>query len=768
MSHSLSSVLPQTGRRTDPGRQPRARAPVVERIAGWSVRHRKTAVLGWLALVAAAFAVGQLLGTPNLPQNDPGQSGRAEHTLQQLRVTTPPAERVLIQARVPGATLGTDPAMRQAVRQVAAALGGLPHAASGIRSPLGPGGRSLVSVDGRSALVTFNVPGNPDNEDQAVLPALDAVAAVQASQPGLLVQEAGDASIDRAANALLGQDFRRAEESSVPITLVLLLAVFGALIAAGIPLLLAATAVISAISLLTIPGHWLPVGSSTSEVVLIIGMAVGVDYSLFYLRREREERAAGRGAADALRIASGTSGRAIVISGLTVMTALAGLFLSGYSVFTGIAIGSMIVVGLTVLGSLTVLPALLSLLGSRADRGRIPFLGRRRTAARPSRLWAALVRRVVRRPAAWGAVAATAMLALAAPALGMRIGNPPDGGFPASLPVAQTQARIDNAFPGSPAPAQVVVTARSPADLTSASLRAAITGLRAAATAGGPIRHPVTASAVAGGRALIIDVPLAGIGSDSVSNGALLALRDRILPATLGKAPGVSWAVAGQTAGNHDDVAALHSRTPLVLAVVAVLAFLLLLVAFGSVAIPLVSVGLNLLSVGAAYGLITLIFQDGRLQSLLGFTSYGAIVPWIPLFMFVFLFGLSMDYHVFILSRIRELHCRGATTNDAVIGGISSSAGVVTSAAVIMVAVFSILATLSLIQLKMLGVGLAAAVLIDATVVRGILVPSALALLGERSWWLPTWLSWLPGSRLNEVPPTAPRRPGQKAGAPPR
>jgi RND superfamily putative drug exporter len=749
MSHSLSSASPKTDQQADPGRRPgtrpHPRPPFVERVAGWSVRHRKTAVLGWLVLVAAAFIGGQLLSASNVQSYDPGQSGQAERTLQRLNVTSPPAESVLIQARGAGAAFAADPAMRQAVRQVTTALARLPHAAAGIRSPLGSGGRSMVSADGRSALVTFTVPGNPNNEDQSVVPALRAVAAVQASHPGLLVQEAGDASADRVANAQIGHDFRKAEVTSVPITLVLLLIVFGALIAAGIPLLLAATAVITAISLLAVPGRWLPVGSSTAEVVLIIGMAVGIDYSLFYLRREREERAAGRGTEQALRIAASTSGRAIVVSGLTVMIALAGLFLTGYDVFTGIAVGAIMVVGVAVLGSLTVLPALLSMLGAWADRGRIPFLGRRRTAARPSRLWAALVRRVVRRPAACGAVAAVGMLALATPALGLRLGNPPNGGFPANLPVVRTLARIDSAFPGSPGPAQVVVTGSTPADLTSPAMRAAIARLRAAATAGGPIRQPITAAAVADGRAVIINVPLAGSGTNSVSNRALLALRDRILPATLGRADGISYAVAGETASNYDDIAALHTSTPLVLAVVAVLAFLLLLVAFGSVTIPLVSVGLNLLSVGAAYGLVTLIFQDGRLQGLLGFTSYGAIVPWIPLFMFVFLFGLSMDYHVFILSRIRELRSRGLGTKDAVVGGISGSAGVVTSAAVIMVAVFSILAALSIIQLKMLGVGLAAAVLIDATVVRGVLLPAAMSLLGERCWYLPRWLSWLPG-----------------------
>jgi RND superfamily putative drug exporter len=365
------------------------------------------------------------------------------------------------------------------------------------------------------------------------VPALRAVAAVQARHPELRIQEAGDASTDRAASALVGHDFRKAEVTSVPVTLILLVLVFGALIAAGIPLLLAATAVITAISLLAIPGQWLPVGSSTSEVVLIIGMAVGVDYSLFYLRREREERARGASTAEALRKAAGTSGRAIVVSGLTVMIALAGLFLTGYSVFTGIAFGTIAVVGVAVVGSLTVLPALLSWLGRWADRGRIPFLGRRRTAARPSRLWAGLVRRVVRHPAGWGSVALLAMLALAAPALGLRLGNPPDGGFPAKVPVVATLDRIDRAFPGSPAPAQVVLTGQ---DLSRPQVTHAISALRDRTSVHGPIHGPISVAPVAGGRALLVSVPLAGSGTNTASNGALLTLRDRILPETLGRA----------------------------------------------------------------------------------------------------------------------------------------------------------------------------------------------------------------------------------------
>jgi len=423
-----------------------------------------------------------------------------------------------------------------------------------------------------------------------------------------------------------------------------------------------------------------------------------------------------------------------------------------------------VVVGVAVAGSLTVLPAVLSWLGGWADRGKVPFLGRRRTAARPSRLWAALVRRVVRHPLVWGVAGAVALLALAAPALGMRLGSPPNSGFPASAPVMRTMAKIQAAFPQSPSPAMVVVSGR---DLTRPAVTDAISGLRSSATSTGPIRPPVRASVIADGRALLVQVPLAGSGSGSVSAHALNVLRGRILPATLGQVAGVRYAVTGWTASDHDDIAALRHTTPVVFAVIALLAFVLLLVAFRSVAIPFVSIALNLLSVAAAYGLLTLVFQDGRLQGLLGYTGYGAIVPWVPLFMFVFLFGLSMDYHVFILSRIRELRLGGMATAESVEGGIARSAGVVTSAAVIMVAVFSILASLSLIQLKMIGIGLAAAVLIDATVVRGILLPAGLALLGDRSWYLPRWLAWLPGNRTaaGAVAVAAPSEPVQAVAA---
>ena len=401
MGQSRSSVFPRTSRDDERHRR-KTRAPATERVAGWSARHRKTAIFGWLLLVAAVFMAGQKIGSGNVQQYDPGQAGQAERVLNQVA----PAqfgtydESVLIQAKTPGVTFSSDPAMRKAASQVAAALSAQPQYAGGISTPLLAGGQSLVSTDGRSALVTFEVPGNVADVNQAATTDQHAVATVQARYPDLLIAESGDASIQQAINNAL--NFSKAEGISVPVTLLLLLLVFGALVAAGIPLLLAVTSLAAAIGVLMFISHVLPVQSEVYEVVVIIGMAVGVDYSLFYLRREREERASGRSFPEALGIASLTSGRTILVSGGTVMAALCALFLVGAGPFAGIAAGAIAVVFIAVAGSVTVLPALLAWLGPRSDAGRIPFLGRRRAAAGPSRAWATLARGVVARPVIWG------------------------------------------------------------------------------------------------------------------------------------------------------------------------------------------------------------------------------------------------------------------------------------------------------------------------------------------------------------------------------
>jgi len=401
-------------------------------------------------------------------------------------------------------------------------------------------------------------------------------------------------------------------------------------------------------------------------------------------------------------------------------------------------------------GSLTVLPAVLSALGDRVEKGRVPGLGRVRRGGE-SRAWGALVTRVMRRPKIAAALSAGVLVALAIPALGMHTEIPSLESLPRDVPVIKTYDRIQAAFPGGPLPAEVVVRAE---DVTSPKVQAAIADMREQARAKGAARDPITTEISKDRSTEVVSLPMPGDGTDAASQKALSTIRGEVIPATVGKVARAD--VTGQAAGTRDFNDSMNSHIAYVFAFVLSLAFLLLLVTFRSIVIPIKAIVLNLLSVGAAYGVLTLVFQHGWGKSLLGFESTGAITSWLPLFLFVILFGLSMDYHVFILSRIREAVDRGMSTDDAVAHGIRSTAGVVTSAAVVMVAVFAIFASLGMLEMKQMGVGLAAAILIDATVVRGVLLPATMKLLGDWNWYLPRRLQWLP--RVQHEPAPAPAR----------
>ncbi|WP_329241209.1 MMPL family transporter [Actinoallomurus sp. NBC_01490] len=701
------------------GRAPAGPAPLVERVAGWSVRHRVLAITGWFALVIFAVLSSALIPGQGAGGVDPGESGRAQRILDAQHAYVPVLENVLVQSRTDG-RFADDPDLRQAARDLEAALQRTPGTVTGLRSP-------AVSEDGRSGLVTFQLAGPYERVDAQYDAVVRAVAQVAARHPGARVVEAGDRSLSSAVDEGIKGDFQRAEHFSMPVTVVILLVAFGSLIAAGIPLLLALSTVIGAFGLLQVVDHWTPINSATHSMVLLIGVAVGIDYSLFYLRREREERAAGRTVREALRITARTSGHVILVSGLTVMLCMTGLLFSGLAELRGLTIGAVLVVGLAMVGSVTVLPALLSLLGRWVDRSRIPWLGRRRTAAAESRTWTAVARVVVRRPLVWGGAAVLALVVMALPVFGLHLQDAAvTDSLPRSVPVVDAAVRMQEAFPGTPSPARVVVWETREGALDAPGVRRAVDDLRS----GGA--EPIAQARV--GRALLLRVPLADFGNGETAVRALDTLRHRSLPAAFGHVDGVEYGVAGRTALAYDFTRQLSGRTPLVFGFVLVLAFVLLAVAFRSVAVPLVSIALNLLSIGAACGVLGWVFQGGHGGSLLGFTSYGGIVDWLPVFMFVILFGLSMDYHIFILSRIRERRSGGAGPREAIVGGIGASAGVVTSAAVIMTAAFSVFVVLTAIEYKMMGVGLSVAILIDATLVRGVLLPAALALLGDRAW----------------------------------
>jgi RND superfamily putative drug exporter len=484
----------------------------------------------------------------------------------------------------------------------------------------------------------------------------------------------------------------------------------------------------------------MPVDEYISAVVLLIGLAVGVDYTMFYLKREREERAAGRGEEAALEAAAATSGRAVLISGITVMIAMAGMFFTGDPTFSSFALATIIVVAMAVLGSLTVLPALLAKLGDRVNKGRVPFLGGAQTRS-GGRLWGAVLDRVLRRPLVSAIAAAALLVALALPALGLRLVNPGIESFPRSLEVMTVYDRLQAAFPGEQIPAEIVIKADN---VRSPEFQEALGQLEWRALTSGQFLEPITTDVNPEGTVAHVSLPLVGDGADDRSLEALATLRGELLPMTVGAVRDAEVGVTGFTAMSKDFNEQTKSSAPWVFAFVLTFAFLLLLASFRSLVVAVKAIVLNLLSVGAAYGVLVLVFQHGYGKDILGFDTTGGISAFLPIFMFVILFGLSMDYHVFILSRIREAFDRGMKTEDAVTYGIKSTASVVTSAAMVMVFVFAIFATLPLLMFKQIGVGLATAILIDATIVRAVLLPATMKLLGDWNWYLPRWLRWLP------------------------
>jgi uncharacterized membrane protein YdfJ with MMPL/SSD domain len=717
------------------------------RMARWSGQHRKKAFWGWLAFVLVVFAAGNMIGTKNISDVDQfsGESHRAEVALDRAGLR-PVKETVFIQSDK--ATV-KDPAFRAAVQDVTGRLSRTPYVEN-VKSPLT--GASAVSGDGHAALVDFEIAGDSTQAGDRVDPTLAAVSAARDSHPTLDIRQIGDASANKAVNEVIGDDLKKAGELSLPVTLIILIVTFGTLVAAGVPLLIGITAVLAALGLVALPSHILPVDANLPAVVLMIGLAVGVDYSLFYLRREREERAAGRSERSALETAAATSGRAVLISGVTVIVAMAGMFISGDKSFISFAEGAIVVVAIAVFASLTVLPAMLSWLGDRVEKGRVPVLGRRRRPAGQSHFWAALTSRVMRRPGVSVLLAGGLLVALAIPALQMKIVTSGIDQLPQDLPIIVTYDKVKAVFPTEGVVATVVVKAD---DVRSGGVAAGISALRTKVNDSNAFLKGTEVIYSKDGTVAQINVPTPGSGNDAPSTHALSVLRDQIIPATVGRAEGASVNVSGDAASSEDFASQLKSRLPLIFLFVFGLAFLLMLVTFRSIVIPIKAIILNLLSVGAAYGVLVLVFQYGHGESLLGFTSIGGVTNWLPLFLFVVLFGLSMDYHVFILSRVRELYDRGLSTDEAIKQGISTTAGTVTSAAAVMVGVFAVFVTLSFLDFKELGLGLAAAVLIDATIIRGVLLPASMKLLGDWNWYLPRWLEWLPrvGAERDAAPP---------------
>ncbi|ONI79776.1 hypothetical protein ALI144C_23820 [Actinosynnema sp. ALI-1.44] len=692
--------------------------PLTVRAARWSARHPWRAITGWVVFVALCLGVSAWVGG-RAPDNRDflvGEAGRAEAMAMDAGMLPSPVERVLI-----------SPAEQPAARVAAAEVTGRVRALPGVAEVASP----RRSADGSTLLVAITMAGDITRA-KVDLPAIESeVQAVAAAHPGLRVEQTGNASNSRGVNKQLADGLLHAEMITLPVTLLILFVVFGSIVAAGVPLLLALSSVGASMGLYTVASHVFPdAGGAVANVILMIGLAVGVDYSLFYLKRAREERARAGGELThraAVELAAATAGRTVVVSGVAVLVAVAGLYLAGDIVFSSIATGSIIVVLVSVASSLTVLPALLAVFGRRADPGR---LARRWARPGAGRVWPRMIRAVVRRPAVTLLVGVTGLVLMALPAAGLRLKVEGNETFSRAIPQMQAYDRLVARFPAEGVAHLVVV--RAPAAQAGA-VREALVSLadRARGDLAGAARPRVSAD----GAVATLELPIAAAASSQEGAASLRRLRSGLLADTVGRVPGAEYAVSGGVARNVDYVGNQSEQLPWVLGFVLLLTFLTLLVAFGSVVLAVVGTGLNILSAGAAFGVIVAVFQNTWAEGLLGFTSAGFVGAHLPLIFFVILFGLSMDYQVFVLSRIKEARDRGLSTREAVVDGITGSAGMVTSAAVVMVSVFASFVFIDQLEMKQIGFGLAFAVLLDAAVVRILILPALLALLGDRAWW---------------------------------
>ena len=707
------------GRPTRDGRGARNPRPnLAQRLADFSARHRKVVIVGWLVFVVGCSFLGGHLGTRKLSpaETGNGSSGRAAALLRSAGLREHAAESVLLEGR-------SRAAVAAAAADLARRLRAAPYVAA-----IAP---RRTRQDGRETLVQATLRGDPEDAHAHVGGVERAVHAVALAHPDVALHESGRGSGQRALEGALGDSFRRAELSAVPITLLILGLVFGAAIAALVPVFVGLTSVLAALGLEQVISHLVPSFSTTNSVILLVGLAVGVDYCLFYLRREREERRAGRTPTGALSSAAGNVGHAVMISGGIVLLAVAGLLLAGDAGFVSIGIGAMLVVAVAVLGSLTVLPALLALFGDRVERGRLPRVFRRGSAHAGGWVWRGLAGAVVARPLRSLALVVLALGALGAALTQIHLSSNGVDDLPAGNAAVRSFRAVEHAFPGTPESATVVVRGARVATRPGERRLLALgkQAMHETGVAGAPRLHTAASA-----NTVALSLPVPGDGDDSRTVGALSKLEHDTMPAVRRAFPGATVELGGEAAEGRDFATLMSHRVPIVVGVTLLLGFLLLLLAFRSFPVAAAVLALNCLSVAAAAGALVLIFQHHWAQGLLGFTSNGAITDWLPLFAFVLLFGLSMDYTVLILSRVRELVRAGRPGREAAAEGVAATAGTVTGAAFVMIAVFSVFATLEVLELKELGVGLAVAVLIDATIIRGVALPAAMGLLAERAW----------------------------------
>ena len=714
-----------------------------ERLARLSARYRWLVLGGWLVAVAAslylAMGIGDLLTTDQSTTVEL-EADRAERLIaERMGDDEERPELVVIQAQT---RTVDDAAYESFVQDLAAGLRTMEDDVAGAITYFDTQDESLVSDDRRSTLMPVVLAGSDEPEEKAKV-VRDYVRAHP--QAGFAAYVTGEDSISLAFTEIAEADLQTAEVFGLPIALVILAIVFGALVAATIPVVLALLAIVVSVGVSAILAHQFDFSIFIVNVTTMIGLAVGIDYTLFIVERFRDERRAGYEKIDAIGRAGATASRTVLFSGLTVIVALAGMLIIPDSIFRSVATGAIIVVVVAVIAALTLLPAILSLLGDKVNALRIPFTGKRRGSEAEGGFWDRTARLVMAHPVVSVIASVALLLAAATPYLSITLGFAGISTIPSNTDVYKGFAILDSEFTGGLIePTQIVVDV---GDVSAPDIQRAIAGFRAR-LAGDDAFGASTVTISDAGDLAVVSVPMQGDPQGEEAFKALDRLRTDYVPAAFGDTT-AEVSIGGETAGDDDYFELVKQYTPIIFAFVLGLSFIVLLVVFRSIVVPIKALIMNLLSVGAAYGLLVLVFQEGVGTGLLGFTQVDRIEAWVPLFLFAVLFGLSMDYHVFLLSRIRERYDETGDNRESIAFGVRSTASIITGAALIMVAVFAGFAMGDLVMFQQMGFGLAIAVLIDATLVRTVLVPASMVLLGDANWYLPKWLGWLPDMRLD-------------------
>lgn len=730
----------------------KAKQPVTVRLAMWSARHRWSVVSVWFVVCLGIFICSLVIGGTKTEMSSSSnglsrtESRRANQIFRE-NGTVEASQDLVIVVTHPSLKV-TDPKYRGDVTEMLARLLAIRYTdANGEAKPVFaqlpnpffvPPSFGLISPDQTSLRLVGKIMGVSSEVKKKLVPVKPVLDEIKNKYKDYQINVWNNSIFNEQLNESINSDLDGALQVTLPLTFAILLIAFGAVVASIVPLVLAITALLADFGLVSFYSQFIsPVSSYATQLVVLIGLAVAVDYSLFMITRFRTERRHGREKMAALEIASSTAGRAVFFSGLTVAISIAGLFLIDDDLFKSMALGTIWVVLISVVGSLTFLPAVIAILGNRLNWGRIPFIKEKDEG---TGFWSKLVNFVMNRPIVLGGLVILFLLTLAYPMLHLRLGSADISSFPDKLDGVQAISRLNEKWPqGSNLKLAVTVT-----QYDQEQTKVAIEKLKISALQIKGLSEPVNITPSSNGKVASVSFTMSGKGNDQANYDIVSKMRNETIPAAFSNAGGSKAYVTGDAAYTLDEVGMYAGAMPVIFAFVLGLSFLLLLLAFHSIVIPIKAILLNLLSTGASYGVLVLVFQDGWFGGLLGIKPTGTIESWVPVFIFTILFGLSMDYHLFILTRIKEAKDRGATSNEAVAKGISITSGTITGAAAIMVGVFGVFVTLQLVIIRQIGLGLAVAVFIDATLIRCVLLPATMKLLGDWNWWIPKFLDWLP------------------------